>query len=138
MRRNPQVAAAEEADIPLVFGRTDSASCSGRSGISTTFSAALCSVEYVLLAASIGMPKVYRHLGSMAHALALKKQQQIARLPAADNSDFSGYAIYSPAHRHQDPLNKLVFIDLQVWNSSEGLSTSSTPSATDSTFYSAG
>lgn len=62
----PQVAAADKAGIPLVFGETNSASCSGRSGISDTFGAALWSVDYVLLAASIGMPKVYFHPGANA------------------------------------------------------------------------
>ncbi|CAD0111538.1 unnamed protein product [Aureobasidium uvarum] len=167
----PQVAAADKAGIPLVFGETNSASCSGRSGISDTFGAALWNVDYVLLAASIGMPKVYFHLGAnaeyssfvplpyqhkneslqagirslfyghyfMAHVLVSDKQQQrIAQLPNANSSDFSGYAIYSSTHRHQDPLNKLVFVDLQVWNGTEGLSNPSTLSTTDSTFHSAG
>ncbi|KAG9665286.1 hypothetical protein KCU64_g50, partial [Aureobasidium melanogenum] len=61
-----QHAAADKAGIPLVFGETNSASCSGRSGISDTFGAALWSVDYVLLAASIGMPKVYFHPGANA------------------------------------------------------------------------
>lgn len=62
----PQVAAADAANTSLVFGETNSVSCSGRSGISDTFGAALWSVDYVLLAASIGMPKVYFHLGAQS------------------------------------------------------------------------
>lgn len=62
----PQVAAADAANTTLVFGETNSVSCSGRSGISDTFGAALWSVDYVLLAASIGMPKVYFHLGAQS------------------------------------------------------------------------
>ncbi|KAH0365910.1 glycoside hydrolase family 79 protein, partial [Aureobasidium melanogenum] len=166
----PQVAAADKADIPLVFGETNSASCSGRSGISDTFGAALWSVDYVLLAASIGMPKVYFHLGAnaeyssfvplpyehkneslqagirslyyghyfMAHVLASEKQQRIAQLPTANTSDFSGYAIYSADNRHHEQLNKVVLIDLQVWNGTQGLSNPSTLSTTDSTYHSAG
>lgn len=62
----PQVAAADNASTPLVMGETNSISCSGRSGISDTFGAALWSVDYVLMAASIGMPKVYFHLGAQS------------------------------------------------------------------------
>ncbi|TIA63479.1 hypothetical protein D6C76_09802 [Aureobasidium pullulans] len=168
----PQVAAADKAGIPLVFGETNSASCSGRSGISDTFGAALWNVDYVLLAASIGMPKVYFHLGAnaeyssfvplpyqhkneslsagirslfyghyfTAHVLASDTQQRIAQIPSANTSDFSGYAIYSSGHhhRHSEDLNKLVFIDLQVWNGTQGLSNPSTLSTTDSTSHSAG
>lgn len=60
----PQVAAADAANTSLVFGETNSVSCGGRSGISDTFGAALWAVDYVLMAASIGMPKVYFHLGA--------------------------------------------------------------------------
>ncbi|KAH0150938.1 glycoside hydrolase family 79 protein, partial [Aureobasidium melanogenum] len=100
--------------------------------------AALWSVDYVLLAASIGMPKVYFHLGAnaeyssfvplpyehenerlqasirilfhghyfMAHVLASEKQQQIAQMPTANTSDFSGYAIYSAGNRHHEQLGQ--------------------------------
>ncbi|KAI0505519.1 glycoside hydrolase superfamily [Xylaria bambusicola] len=60
----PQVHAADEAGAPLVMGETNSASCSGKSGISDTFGAALWGVDYVLTAASIGFRKVYFHLGA--------------------------------------------------------------------------
>lgn len=62
----PQVAAADNASTPLVMGETNSISCSGRSGISDTFGAALWSADYVLMAASIGIPKVYFHLGAQS------------------------------------------------------------------------
>lgn len=42
----PQIAAADAAGAPLVMGETNSASCSGKSGISDTFGAALWSVDY--------------------------------------------------------------------------------------------
>ncbi|KAH0384027.1 glycoside hydrolase family 79 protein, partial [Aureobasidium melanogenum] len=166
----PQVAAADKAGIPLVLGEPNSTSCSGRSGISDTFGATLWSVDYVLLAASIGMPKVYFHLGAnaeyssfvpspyehenerlqasirslyhghyfMAHVLASEKQQQIAQIPTANTSDFSGYAIYSAGNRHHEQLDKVVLIDLQIWNSTRGLSNPSTLSTTDSTYHSSG
>lgn len=153
-----------------MFGETNSASCSGRSGISDTFGAALWSVDYVLLAASIGMPHVYFHLGAnaeyssfvplpyehkneslsagirslfyghyfIAHILASDSPQQIAQIPTANSSDFSGYAIYSGQHKQHQELEKLVLLDMSVWNGTQGLSNPSTLSATDSTFHSAG
>ncbi|KAI1370041.1 glycoside hydrolase superfamily [Xylaria arbuscula] len=60
----PQVAAADGAGAPLVMGETNSASCSGKSGISDTLGAALWGVDYVLTAASIGFRKIYFHLGA--------------------------------------------------------------------------
>lgn len=62
----PQVAAADAANTTLVMGETNSVSCSGRSGISDTFGAALWATDYVLLAASIGMPQVFFHLGAQS------------------------------------------------------------------------
>lgn len=62
----PQVAAADAANTSLVFGETNSVSCGGWSGISDTFGAALWAVDYVLMAASIGMPRVYFHLGAQS------------------------------------------------------------------------
>lgn len=74
----------------------------------------------------------------MAHILASEKQQQIAQLPTANMSDLSGYAIYTAGNRHHEQLNKVVLIDLQVWNGTQGLSNPSTLSTTDSTYHSAG
>ncbi|KAI0113216.1 glycoside hydrolase superfamily [Daldinia grandis] len=62
----PQVAAADKAGAPLVMGETNSVSCSGKSGISDTLGAALWSVDYVLLGASIGIRKTYFHLGAQS------------------------------------------------------------------------
>lgn len=167
----PQVAAADAANTTLVFGETNSVSCSGRSGISDTFGAALWSVDYVLLAASIGMPKVYFHLGAQSQYSAftpwgyvLQNQTltggiranfyshyfmanvvqglddeddayQIAAIPGANASDLSGYAIYRDNDKQ---LAKLVFLDMGVWNGTEGLSNPSTLSSTDGTVFSNG
>ncbi|KAH7027895.1 uncharacterized protein B0I36DRAFT_328162 [Microdochium trichocladiopsis] len=59
----PQVAAADVTGHPFVMGETNSVSCGGRSGISDTFGAALWGVDYVLTAASVGIEKIYFHLG---------------------------------------------------------------------------
>ncbi|KAG4217930.1 hypothetical protein PC116_g33590, partial [Phytophthora cactorum] len=48
------------------MGETNSVSCSGKSGISDTFGAALWGVDYVLLGASIGIRKTYFHLGAQS------------------------------------------------------------------------
>lgn len=162
----PQVAAAEAAGSRLVNGETNSVSCSGRSGISDTFGASLWMVDYVLLQASIGIEKVYFHLGAqseyslftplayeyknehlepgirapyyahyfLSHVLAGHERQSITALPDANSSDFSGYGIYD----YKGKLNKLVFLDMGVWNGTEGLSNPSTLSQTDSTFHNHG
>lgn len=156
----PQEAAAQAAQSSLVLGETNSASCSGKSGISDTLGAALWSTDYVMTAATIGIEQVYFHLGHqseysaftplpyeykgemlasgvranffshlfLAYVLAGSNEQdwQIAGLPAANTSDFSGYAVFG------SDLEKLVFIDLGVWNSTSGLHNPSTLSATDS------
>ncbi|VUC34739.1 unnamed protein product [Clonostachys rosea] len=62
----PQVAAAEAAGSRLINGETNSISCSGHSGISDTYGAALWAVDYILLQASIGIEKVYFHLGAQS------------------------------------------------------------------------
>ena len=161
----PQVAAADAAQSPLVFGETNSVSCSGRSGISDTFGAALWSVDYVLMAASLGLQKIYFHLGAqseysaivpvpyyykneslsagiranfyahyfLAHALASNNSLSVAAISSANSSDLSGYGIYSGSG-----LQKLVFLDMGIWNGTQGLSNPSTLSTTDGTVFSNG
>lgn len=167
----PQVAAADAANTSLVFGETNSVSCSGRSGISDTFGAALWATDYVLMAASIGMPKVYFHLGAQSqysaftplpyvldnetltagiranlysHYFVAKVVEGlgegedawgIAALPGANASDLSGYAVYGGEARE---LAKLVFLDMGVWNGTEGLGNPSTLASTDGTVFSNG
>ncbi|ORY63264.1 uncharacterized protein BCR38DRAFT_458453 [Pseudomassariella vexata] len=163
----PQVAAAEAAGTPLVMGETNSVSCGGRSGISDTFGAALWGVDYVLMAASLGIQKVYFHLGAqseyssftpqgyeykndtltagirpgwyghyfVAKAMAAPENEtlSLAALPGANSSELSGYAVYSGAQ-----VQKLVFLDMGVWNGTKGLSNPSTLNATDGTVFSEG
>lgn len=166
----PQVAAADGANTSLVFGETNSVSCSGRSGISDTFGAALWGVDYVLLAASIGMPQVFFHLGAQSQYSAFTpapyvlnnetlaagiranfyshyfiakvleglegegEAYGIAALPGANASDLSGYAVYNQAA----DLAKLVFLDMGVWNGTQGLGNPSTLASTDGTVFSNG
>ncbi|KAI0483903.1 glycoside hydrolase superfamily [Xylaria cf. heliscus] len=190
----PQAAAADAAGAPLVMGETNSASCSGRSGISDTFGAALWAVDYVLTAASIGFRKVYFHLGARSEYSAFtplaydwknetlapgiranwyahyfvarvvggdadvdcssssssgrlsrrqgKNQFRVAALPGANSSSLSGFAIYSGDEARNNSkkaaLRKLVFLDMGVWNGTEGLGNPSTLSATDGTMFSEG
>ncbi|KAK7542468.1 uncharacterized protein J3D65DRAFT_216880 [Phyllosticta citribraziliensis] len=163
----PQIAAANAAGSAFVMGETNSISCSGRSGISDTFGAALWGVDYVLLAASVGIEKLAFHLGAqseysfftplpyeyknksldagirapfyahyfISHVIKGDSDWSIAALPAANESDFSGYGVYDASN---DALRKLVFVDLGIWNASTGLSNPSTLSATDSTYTSNG
>ncbi|KAL1393655.1 hypothetical protein HDK64DRAFT_9355 [Phyllosticta capitalensis] len=162
----PEVAAAEAAGAVFVLGETNSISCSGRSGISDTFGAALWGVDYALLAASIGVQKLAFHLGAqseyssftpvpyeyknesleagirapfyghyfVAHVVKGSSDWNIAALPTANESDFSGYGVFDASNA----LKKLVFVDLGIWNASTGLSNPSTLSVTDSTYVSNG
>jgi hypothetical protein len=50
---------------PFIIGETNSASCSGITGVSNTFAAALWAVDYVLLAAEKGARGIYFH-GSLS------------------------------------------------------------------------
>ncbi|KAI0541911.1 glycoside hydrolase superfamily [Xylaria digitata] len=176
----PQVAAADAAGAPLVMGETNSASCSGKSGISDTFGAALWAVDYVLTAASIGIRKVYFHLGAQSEyssftplPYTLKNETlapgiragwyahyflarvvsgqnrncsgaqtefRVAALPGANSSSLSGFAVYDDAKKTAggEGLSKLVFLDMGVWNGTEGLSNPSTLSATDGATFSEG
>jgi hypothetical protein len=191
----PQVAAADAAGAPLVMGETNSASCSGKSGISDTLGAALWGVDYVLTAASIGIQKVYFHLGARSEyssftplGYTLKNETlvpgiragwyghyfiarvvrdrsygcntststsnstgadggngfRVAALPGANSSLLSGFAVYgddddsASADKGSTVLRKLVFLDMGVWNGTQGLSNPSTLSATDGTMFSEG
>lgn len=155
------------------MGETNSVSCSGKSGISDTFGAALWGVDYVLMGAALGIQKTYFHLGAQSQYSAftpkpyeLKNETlepgiranwyghyfvakvaapvnsdgegssgnlTIAALPAANTSELSGYAVYTGADLH-----KLVFLNMGVWNGTEGLSNNATLSATDGTSFSEG
>lgn len=80
---------------------------------------------------------------------------RVAALPGANSSSLSGFAIYSggevgnasaaaTGHGKEEEgndgvvLRKLVFLDMGVWNGTEGLSNPSTLSATDGTVFSEG
>lgn len=164
----PQVAAADAANTALVFGETNSVSCSGRSGISDTFGAALWSVDYVLMASSIGMPHVYFHLGAESEYSAFTplpyeldnetlssgiranfySHYFVAKVVEGLGDDESyGIAALPGANSSDlsgyaiyrgDALAKLVFLDMGVWNSTLGLSNPSTLSSTDGTVFSVG
>lgn len=72
---------------------------------------------------------------SMIVAAAENKNLTIAALPEANSSTLSGYAIYAAKDK---TLEKLVFLDMGVWNGTEGLSNPSTLSATDGETFSDG
>ena len=156
----PQIEAADRAGIPLVMGETNSVSCGGRSGISDTFGAALWAVDYVLLGASLGLRKIFFHLGAQSEYSAFTPEpyfyknesltsgvrstwyshyfiaKTVARksnttltvtaLPDANSSTLAGYGIYV-----ENALEKLVFLDMGIWNGTEGLSNPSTISVED-------
>lgn len=161
----PQVAAADRAHSPLVFGETNSVSCSGRSGISDTFGAALWGVDYILMSASLGIQKVYFHLGAQSD------YSSFVPLPFIEKNESLAAGIRAPFYGHYflaqvvagseglgvtalaganesslsgygvysgERLRKLVFLDMGVWNGTAGLHNPSTLSATDGTVFSNG
>lgn len=164
----PSIAAASAAgNTPLIMGETNSASCSGRSGISDVFTAALWAVDYVFLSASLGIQKVFFHLGSSSEYSAfipLPYTYQGQSLTAGVRANFyshwftarvlesgadltvaalpdanaSDFSGYAFYDAQSAALAKLVFLDMGVWNGSTGLSNPSTLSTTDSTYRSAG
>jgi hypothetical protein len=161
----PEIAAAVNAGIPLVLGETNSVSCGGRSGISDTFGAALWAVDCILLGASIGLRRIFFHLGAqseysaftpepyfyknesltsgvrsswyahyfIAKTVAAKDSEalRIFALPGANSSSLAGYGIYAGLL-----LKKLVFIDMGIWNGTDGLSNPSTLSITGGKHFS--
>lgn len=163
----PQIVASDRAGIPLVMGETNSVSCGGRSGISDTFGAALWAVDYVLLGASLGLQNIFFHLGAQSEYSAFTPESYVYKnesltsgvrstwyshyfiaktvassgnktlgvfaLPGANSSSLAGYGIYA-GHI----LEKLVFLDMGVWNGTEGLSNPSTISVTDGKDFSNG
>ncbi|KAI2784317.1 hypothetical protein F4815DRAFT_441384 [Daldinia loculata] len=70
----------------------------------------------------------------------------IAALPGANSSALSGYAVYAGEKEDEGEgegeeersLRKLVFLDMGVWNGTEGLGNNSTLKATDGTSFSNG
>ncbi|KAI1078061.1 glycoside hydrolase superfamily [Whalleya microplaca] len=66
-----------------------------------------------------------------------EEELAIAALPAANSSTLSGYAVYA-GEAQQRSLRKLVFLDMGVWNGTEGLSNPSTLNATDGKTFSEG
>ncbi|RYC57917.1 hypothetical protein CHU98_g8292 [Xylaria longipes] len=74
-----------------------------------------------------------------------RSQFRVAALPGANSSSLSGFAVYgdeAPDNNSKETsggaLRKLVFLDMGVWNGTEGLSNPSTLSATDGTMFSTG
>lgn len=155
----PQVDAAKPGT--LVLGETNSVSCSGKSGISDTFGAALWTVDYALTALTIGLKRVYFHLGHESDyspfiPLTFEKDGQTIEAGMRANwygfhflswlgsNTSDSYSISSLTDANytdlsgyaitteDNRLEQLVFIDLGVWNTSESLSNPSTYSGDDS------
>lgn len=78
----------------------------------------------------------YTHL-FLAHVVSGSDEHQVAALPDANSTDFSGFGVFS-----SDPektLKKLVFVDLGIWNTSYPyISNPTTNSDYDSTYVSEG
>lgn len=66
------------------------------------------------------------------------EELSVAGIPSANSSSLSGYAVYSKKGGEEQALKKLVFLDMGVWNGTEGLSNPSTLSVTDGEVFSEG
>ncbi|KAK6541345.1 hypothetical protein TWF694_007159 [Orbilia ellipsospora] len=156
----PQVAAAENAGAKFAMGETNSVSCSGRAGVSDTLASALWLVDYALLGASLGIRRAFFHTtpnGAYSAVIPKPYKQKTATysggfLPLAygayfvseilssentlhvqpiqygSDTDHSSYAIWDDKNN----LKKLVFINLEMYNSSTG---ASNPAMPDSPVY---
>lgn len=163
----PQQRAAQNAGAPLIFGETNSASCSGKSGISDTFGATLWTYDYALLSASLNIPQIFFHLGDQSEYSAftpLPYQHKGEQLKAGIRANLYGhlFAAYTlqglngtgtvkalqdanstdlsgyAIYNDQKALSKIALLDMGVWNSSQGISNPSTLSNTDSQSVSKG
>ncbi|KAF2670117.1 hypothetical protein BT63DRAFT_454296 [Microthyrium microscopicum] len=161
----PEIEAADHAGIPFIMGETNSVSCGGRSGISDTFGAALWVVDYVLLAASLGMQKIFFHLGAQSEYSAFTPEPYfyknesltagiratwyshyfLAKAVASSKNETFRIAALPSANSSTlagygiyagVTLKKLVFVDMGVWNGTKGLSNPSTISSTDGNMFS--
>ncbi|KAK6339996.1 hypothetical protein TWF730_001772 [Orbilia blumenaviensis] len=151
----PQVAAAESVGAQFAIGETNTVSCVGRPGISDTFAAALWLVDYVLFAATIGVRRVYFHAttkGSyspvipinyslesgnysagvlplsygayfVSEILSFNDTLLVTQIEGGNDTDYSSYSIWDEKKR----LRKIVFLNLQSYNSSTGGTNPATP-----------
>ncbi|KAK6523067.1 hypothetical protein TWF281_002490 [Arthrobotrys megalospora] len=157
----PQVAAAESVGAQFAIGETNTVSCVGRPGISDTFAAALWLVDYALFGATIGIRRVYFHAtttGSyspvipinysidsgnysagvlplsygayfVSEILSFNDTLLVTQIEDGNDTDYSSYSIWDETNH----LRKIVFINLQVYNSSEG---ATNPAMPDTEIYS--
>ncbi|KAK6344579.1 hypothetical protein TWF718_006539 [Orbilia javanica] len=157
----PQIAAAESVGAQFAIGETNTVSCVGRPGISDTFAAALWLVDYVLFAATLGIRRVYFHSttrGSyspiipvkyaldsvnytagilplsygayfISEVLSFNDTLLVSQIEGGNDTDYSSYSIWDETKK----LRKIVFINLQSYNSSVG---GTNPSMPDTEIYS--
>ncbi|KAF3913697.1 hypothetical protein AA313_de0202684 [Arthrobotrys entomopaga] len=151
----PQIAAAENAGAKFAMGETNSVSCSGRAGVSDTFASALWLVDYALLGASLGIRRAFFHTTPngaysaiipkpykkdsvtysggflplaygvyfVSEILSSQDNLRVQPIKHGSDTDHSSYAIWDDKNK----LKKLVFINLEMYNSSTGASNPATP-----------
>ncbi|KAK6497028.1 hypothetical protein TWF481_002008 [Arthrobotrys musiformis] len=151
----PQVAAAESVGAQFTIGETNTVSCVGRPGISDTFAAALWLVDYVLFAATIGIRRLYFHAtttGSYSPVIPIKYTLNsenytagvlplsygayfvseilsfndtllVTQIEGGNDTDYSSYSIWDENNK----LRKIVFINLESYNSSTGGTNTAVP-----------
>ncbi|PWN33621.1 uncharacterized protein FA14DRAFT_190756 [Meira miltonrushii] len=153
--------AAQRAGAPLVFGETNSVSCSGKSGISDTFGATLWTYDYAMMSASLNIPQIFFHLGDQSEYSAftpLPYEYKGEQLQAGIRANLYGhlFAAYTlqglnghgtvkaltdanssdlsgyAIYDGNKSLKKVALLDMGVWNSTEGTANPSTLSSADS------
>jgi hypothetical protein len=135
-------AASEARGLKYVIGETNSIACQGLAGLSDVFASSLWSVDYALYAASVGVSKIFWHMGTgyryaawqaiqngttapgprplfygnwlLAEALSGGNKQVV---PLLSTDKLAGYAIYQAGNPHKRPnLKHIALVNLNVFN----------------------
>ena len=128
--------------LKYVIGETNSIACQGLAGLSDVFASSLWSVDYGLCAASVGVSRIFWHMGTgyryaawqavqngttapgprplyygnwlLAEALGGENKQVVSIL---STSTLAGYAVYGTGKPHQRPkLQSIALVNFDVYN----------------------
>ena len=128
--------------LKYVIGETNSIACQGLAGLSDVFASSLWSVDYALYAASVGVTKLFWHMGTgyrysawqgvqngttapgprplyygnwlLAEALNGPNKQVV---PIVNTSTLAGYAIYGASKpKQRSKLEAIALVNIDVYN----------------------
>ncbi|KAK6331256.1 hypothetical protein TWF696_003316 [Orbilia brochopaga] len=158
----PQIAAAESVGAQFAIGESNTVSCVGRPGISDTFAAALWLVDYALLGASLGINRIYFHATPRAsyspilpvtyntttgtysagvlplaygayfisEVLSFDGNLKVTSIIGGNDTDYSSYSIWDDKNN----LQKIVVLNLEIYNTTTGISNPATEDSPASPF----